>query len=214
MKKLAIFDFDGTIFNSVDDVIICFNRALAHEGFATLTRDEYFDVLGGNIDEMVSLILKDLNTPENIELIKDTYSRLYSESQKENSRPFPGIHDVLNRLQDEEILIAINSNRKNDSINHFVDEYFNDIDFVAIEGHNLEHPSKPDPFAVNGIIKKSNVSKDESLYIGDSSTDIRTAQNAAIDCIIVKWGYGNQYDWKNDNIIGTVEKPSEILNYF
>ena len=214
MKRLAIFDFDGTIFNSVDDVLTCFNKALKHHNFPTLTYEEFHEILGGNIDEMVSLILKDQNTPENIELIKDTYAILYNESSKENSLPFPDIPDVLKELQERSILIAINSNRKNDSINYFVDKYFGDIDFAAIEGHNPEYPSKPNSCGVERIREKVNVSKGESIYIGDSSTDIRTAENAEIDCIIVKWGYGNQDDWKSDNILGAVGSPSEILNYF
>lgn len=214
MKKLAIFDFDGTMFNSIDDVIICFNKALTLHGFPTLTYDEYLDVLGGNIDEVVAMILKDGNTPENIKLIKDSYGKLYSESEKENSKPFPDIHRVLKSLQEAGIVIAVNSNRKNDSLNYFIEKDFSDIDFAAIEGHNPAHPSKPDPFAVNRIMKKANVSKEESLYIGDSSTDIKTARNAGIECIIVKWGYGNRNDWENDYISGSVESPSEILNYF
>lgn len=214
MKKLAIFDFDGTIFNSVDDVIICFSRALEHHDFPPLTYEEYFGVLGGNIDEMVSLILRDLNTPENIELIKQSYSKFYDESPKENSLPFEGIPDVLRTLQDRGILIAINSNRKNDSITYFTDKYLEDVDFAAIEGHRPPYPSKPNPDGVEAIMEKFNISKDEALYIGDSKTDIKTAQNAGIDCIIVKWGYGNENDLENDYILGVAESPSEIINYF
>ncbi|MDO5832077.1 MAG: HAD hydrolase-like protein, partial [Methanobrevibacter sp.] len=121
MKRLAIFDFDGTIFNSVDDVFICFNKTLELNNFATWDYEEFFDILGGNIDEMVSLILRDRNTPENIDLIKEEYARFYNESLKENSLPFPGVHEVMRELQERGILIAINSNRKNDSIEYFVD---------------------------------------------------------------------------------------------
>ena len=80
MKRLAIFDFDGTLFDSVWDVVICFNRALEIHGFPTLTHEEYLDRLGGNIDEIVSLVLKDKNTAENMELVKTTYAKMYSDS--------------------------------------------------------------------------------------------------------------------------------------
>ena len=214
MKRLAIFDFDGTIFNSVDDVFICFNKALELNDFATWDYEAFFDILGGNIDEMVSLILRDRNTPENIDLIKEEYARFYNESLKENSLPFPGVHEVMRELQERGILIAINSNRKNDSIEYFVDKYFSDIDFAVIEGHNPAYPSKPRPCGIKKMRKKLDVSKDECLYIGDSSTDIKTARNAEIECIIVKWGYGNNDVLKSDYIMGTVETPSEILKYF
>ena len=214
MKKLAIFDFDGTLFNTVDDVIINFNVALKANGFPTLTREEYIERLGGNIDEIVSLILNDRNTPENIELIKREYGKLYADSKKENSKPFPDVLDLLMDLERKDVLIAINSNRTTPSIKQFVEKYLPDIDFLEIEGHNLDYPSKPSPFGVNRIIEMAGVSLDEAIYIGDSKTDIKTAQNAGIDCVIVKWGYGNQKDYENEYIMGAVDSICEILNYF
>ena len=214
MKKLAIFDFDGTLFNSVDDVMACFNQALTGNGFPALTYEEFVERLGGNIDEMVSLMLKDQNTSDNIEIVKESYGKLYADCPKEKSLPFAGVHEVLRQLQDEGILLSINSNRKNDSIKMFIERYYDDIDFLAIEGHNEDYPSKPNPCGVNKIREKLNVSRQETIYIGDSSTDIRTSQNAQIDCIIVKWGYGNHDAFESDYILGVVEKPSEILKYF
>ena len=214
MKKLAIFDFDGTLFNTVDDVVICFNKALKDNNFPTLTYDEYIERLGGNIDEIVSLILNDQNTPENIELLKREYGKLYGESKKENSKPFPEILDLLKDLQSRNIILAINSNRTTPSIKLFVEKYLSEIDFLEIEGHNIDYPSKPSPWGITRIIEKADVSFYDSIYIGDSATDIKTAQNAGIDCVIVKWGYGNQKDYENEYILGTVDRPSEILNYF
>lgn len=214
MKKLAIFDFDGTLFDSVWDVVICFNRTLEIHGFPTLTHEEYLDRLGGNIDEIVSLILKDKCTAENIELVKNTYSKLYSASPKDNTKPFAGTHEVLKALQDKGILLAINSNRTTDSIRGYVDEFFKDIDFKAIEGHDPSYPSKPSPCGVERIMGKLEVTKDETVYIGDSITDIRTSQNAEIDCILVSWGYGRKEAFESDYPLVTVDRPYEILNYF
>lgn len=214
MKKLAIFDFDGTIFNSITDVIICFNKALSVNGFPTLTYEEYIEILGGNIDELVSLSLKDKNTPENMELVKNTYDEIYGTSNRENSLPFDGMHEVLLELQKKGILLAINSNRKNDSIKMFIGKYYPDIDFKAIEGHNPAYPSKPRPCGVKKMLHKLKVSKDDAIYIGDSSTDIKTAKNAEIDCVIVKWGYGDTEDYVDEYILDAIEKPSDIFNFF
>ena len=214
MKKRAIFDFDGTIFNSITDVIICFNKALSVNGFPTLTYEEYIEILGGNIDELVSLSLKDKNTPENMELVKNTYDEIYGTSNRENSLPFDGMHEVLLELQKKGILLAINSNRKNDSIKKFIGKYYSDIDFKAIEGHNPAYPSKPRPCGVKKMLHKLKVSKDDAIYIGDSSTDIKTAKNAEIDCVIVKWGYGDPEDYVDEYILDAIEKPSDIFNFF
>lgn len=214
MKKLAIFDFDGTLIDSVDDVVISFNRALSEYDLPTLTREDYIGYLGGNIDEIVSLVLRDKSTPENIELFKKVYLNFYESSKKEATVPFPQSHDILERLQQNDVSLAINSNRFTYSIELFVSKFFNDIDFIAIEGHEMDFPSKPNPYGVNKIIEKANVGLDEAIYIGDSITDIEVAKNAGIDCVIVRWGYGNEEDWENDYILEAVDEFSQILKYF
>ena len=214
MKKLAIFDFDGTLFDSVVDVIICYNRALEIHNFPTLTRSQYLECLGGNIDEITALVLKDNNTPENVEMLKKTYLGMYDPSDKENTLPFANAHELLKKLQEKGVILAVNSNRTEDSLEFFINKFFSDIDFVSIEGHNLNYPSKPDPSGVRRILEKSQIQPCECVYIGDSKTDIKTAQNAGIDCIIVSWGYGNQNDWENDYILECVSEFDEILKYF
>ena len=214
MKKLAIFDFDGTLFDSIHDVLICFNRTLELYGFATLTREELIPCLGGNIDEIISLVLGENSTPENIEKVKKTYLELYNPSKKELTVPFENAYDVLKKLQDKGILLAVNSNRMTYSLEELVGKYFSDIDFVGIEGHNYGNPSKPDPYGANRIIEKANIDASEAVYIGDSITDIETAKNAGIDCILVKWGYAKKEDLENDypsKIIDDINDLIEII---
>lgn len=214
MKRLAIFDFDGTLFDSIDDVVICFNKTLEEYNFPTLTRGEYIPCLGGNIDDIVSRVLGKNATPQNVEIVKETYLEYYNSSKKDNTVPFPNSHDLLKQLHDNGVLLAINSNRLSYSLNDFVEKYFSDIDFVGIEGHTYPNPSKPDPYGVNRIIEKAGVDATEAIYIGDSITDIKTAENAGIDCILVRWGYGVQEDFENGYLLGVVGDEYEILNYF
>ena len=214
MKKLAIFDFDGTLVDSVHDVIISFSKALEIHNFPALTKEEYLDRLGGNIDEIVSLILKDKNSPENIEILKETYEKIYYSSQNNLTCPFPGVHDLLKSLQEKGIFLAINSNRKNDSLEIYVERFFSEINFVSIDGQIPDYPSKPSPFAVNRIMEKYNLDKKDCIYIGDSITDIRTAQNAGIDCLLVNWGYGRINAFESDYPIEVIDNTSEILKYF
>ena len=214
MKKLAIFDFDGTLFDSIHDVLTCFNKTLTYYNFPTLTRDELIPCLGGNIEEIVSMVLGKNSSPENIEKVKETYLECYNSSPKELTVPFENAHEVLKKLQDKNVLLAVNSNRLNYSLNEFVERYFPDIDFLEIEGHSYENPSKPDPYGVNKIIKKAGVDFTESVYIGDSITDIMTAQNAGIECILVRWGYAQKEDLNNDypsKVIDDITELTEII---
>ena len=110
--------------------------------------------------------------------------------------------------------MAVNSNRLTYSLEELVGKYFSDIDFVGIEGHTYGNPSKPDPYGANKIIEKANVDASETVYIGDSITDIETAKNAGIDCILVKWGYAKKEDLKNDypsKIIDDINDLIEII---
>lgn len=214
MKKLAIFDFDGTLIDSVCDVVINFNRALEVFDFPTLTRDEYLGCLGGNIDDIVNLVLGDNANPENFDNFKNTYLNFYYSSKKEHTLPFPKAHDLLRDLQERGVILSINSNRFTDSIESFVLKFFDDIDFLSIEGHSFDNPSKPDPCGVQKIIKKAGVSPHEAIYIGDSGTDILTAKNAGIECVVVKWGYGNQNDWENDYVLKAVDSMDELEGFF
>ncbi len=219
MKKLCIFDFDGTLFDSIDDVVSCFNSVLKEYGFPTLTCDEYIPCLGGNIDDIISEVLGKNSSPQNVEIIKEVYLDYYNSSKKEKTVPYPHSEELLRNLQDNNILLAINSNRLTYSLIDFVDKYFPDIDFVLIEGHNVDYPSKPDPWGVNNIINRANVSLDEAVYIGDSITDIKTAKNAGIDCVVVKWGYGEDNAFNHDYPIGVIDDFSQLydlldINYF
>ena len=211
MKKLYIFDFDGTLFDSVNDVVECFNIALEIHNFPTLTKEEYLERLGGNIDEIVSLILGDKNTPENIEIIKKSYGKLYAKSKNEQTLPFPKTHEILNALQKKGIILAINSNRMTDSIEYYIEKHFPDIDFALIEGHNPGFPSKPDPLGVKNILDATGIKASEALYIGDSIKDIETSKNAGMDCVIVTWGYGDKRAYENDYPILMISEMDDLL---
>lgn len=208
--KLCIFDFDGTLFDSITDVVNCFNRTFEKLGYETLDFEFYKKSLGGNINEIIPLILKDKNTAENVEMVKKTYAQIYCKDKKENTKLFEGIHELLKQLQEEGYILAINSNRKNNSIIHFIDKYADDINFIDIQGHDENYPSKPDAYGVNTIMTKANARKDETIYIGDSITDIRTAKNADIDCILVKWGYGIGNVYEDQYPVKIVENTGEL----
>ena len=179
-----------------------------------MTREEYIGCLGGNIDDIVSLVLKDKDTPETREDFKKDYLDFYDSSNKELSVPFEDSLDTLRKLQEKGVMLAINSNRLTYSINDFVGKFFSDVDFSLIKGHDLDFPSKPHPYGVNEIIRNAGVELDEAIYIGDSITDIETAENAGVDCIIVKWGYGTEEDWENDYILEAIDDFSQIFDYF
>lgn len=212
MKKLCIFDFDGTLFNSLDDVADCFNATLQKLGFLDSITDDYINAVGGNIYEIIRIILGNNATEENIQKVKETYEVLYNNDPKANTKPYDGMKELLTALNEKNIILAINSNRNPDSINYFLNRYLGDIDFLDIQGHVPTNPSKPDPYGVNTIIEKAEVGLDDAIYIGDSITDIKTAENADIDCVLVDWGYGLEEVYDNSYPLKIVSSPDEIMD--
>lgn len=213
MKKLIIFDFDGTLFNTMPDVANCLDIALKKHNFLQLTYNEYENAVGGDITQVISNVLKENNTPENIEKVKTTYQKIYLNNPNELTTLYDGIHQLLQTLQENNINLAINSNRKTESIKYYTSKFLNDITFNYIRGNNPNILPKPDPTNLLNILKKSNIKKEEALYVGDTNVDVETSQNAGVDCVIVKWGQGNEKNMNKNHIMGVIDKPEDLYSF-
>ena len=91
-----------------------------------------------------------------------------------------------------------------------MDKFLNNINFIDIQGHEPPNPSKPDAYGINQILQKTNIDKKDVVYVGDSPTDIQTAKNAGIDCVIVTWGYADYNLFDDDYVLKTISKPYEL----
>lgn len=189
MKKLFIFDFDGTLVNTLTDVSICFNKALEYYGFNTHPIEKYEELVGGNLDSIVKNILPNgYVTQDNINKLKLKYKEIYESFEKPNTKMFDGIEDFLRKLQSSGVRIAINSNKSQHILESTCKKIFPNINFDGIIGYVENVPSKPDPSGVYKLMELNCVSKEETIYIGDGETDVRTAENAGVDSVLVTWG--------------------------
>lgn len=190
MKKLVIFDLDGTLLNTIADLAAATNHALQHFGYPTHETDAYRYFVGNGINKLFERALPEAErTPENVLKIRSQFIPYYDVHNADLSRPYPGIEALLESLQGRGLMLAVASNKYQAATQKLIAQYFPGIHFVEVCGQRDDVPAKPDPQVVFDIIRKAKVSKEEVVYVGDSCVDMQTGANAAVTTIGVSWGF-------------------------
>lgn len=189
-KRLAIFDLDGTLLNTIADLATATNQALEACGFPTHPIEAYPFFVGNGINKLFERALPaEARTEENILRIRAHFLPYYDEHNADLSRPYPGIPQLLENLQAAGIQVAVASNKYHRATEKLIRHYFPTIRFAAILGQREGVPIKPHPQIVEDILALVPVSKEEVIYIGDSGVDMQTALNAGVESIGVTWGF-------------------------
>ena len=215
MRKLIIFDFDGTLVNTVTDVAICFNKALEACGFPTHPIAAYDRFVGGNLETVVSRMLPaDARASENIDRVKTLYRQLYLQSEKPNTKPYPGMTELLAELKTMGYRIAVNSNKGQLLLEDTVGKMFPPSYFDTVVGYVEDKPSKPNPYGVDEICRLCGCLREEAIYVGDGESDLATAANAGIPCVFVTWGQGDQLLAHDPRVYKTASSMEELGDLF
>lgn len=212
MKKLIIFDLDGTLLNTIADLANSTNYALKKFGFPTHPTDDYNFFVGNGINKLLERALPEGHkTEENMLKIKKEFLLYYNEHNTDDSTPYPGICDLLNTLQSRGFMLAVASNKYEAATRKLVKYYFPGINFAVVSGQKDNVPVKPDPTIVNEIISLTGVNRDEVLYVGDSGVDMQTTKNAKVTGVGVTWGFRPKAELESFNPDHIVDSAKEIL---
>lgn len=212
MKKLIIFDLDGTLLNTIADLANSTNYALKKFGFPTHPTDDYNFFVGNGINKLLERALPEGDkTEENMLNIKKEFLLYYNDHNTDDSTPYPGICDLLNTLQSRGFMLAVASNKYEAATRKLVKHYFPEINFIAVSGQKDNVPVKPDPTIVNEIISLTGVSRDEVLYVGDSGVDMQTTKNAKVTGVGVTWGFRPKAELESFNPDHIIDSAKEIL---
>ena len=213
MKKLVIFDLDGTLLNTIADLAAATNQALQHYGYPTHDTEAYRFFVGNGINKLFERALPEgERTEENVLKIRSRFVPYYDEHNADLSCPYPGIPELLSALQQEEIMLAVASNKYQAATRKLIAHYFPAINFVEVLGQRKGIPAKPDPSIVHDIIAKASVKKEEVWYVGDSNVDMQTAHNAGVTAIGVTWGFRPRTELEALHPAYIIKKAAELLS--
>lgn len=207
---IAIFDLDGTILNTLEDLADSTNHALKTCGYPERTMDEVRQFVGNGIRKLMERAVPEGTLVEEIDRVHETFTAHYKVHCADKTRPYDGIMELLQNLKKDGCKLAVVSNKADYGVQELCKQYFDGIfDFAVGEREGIR--KKPAPDSVNEVLKTLGCSRDRAVYIGDSDVDIQTAANAQMDHIIVEWGFRDVPFLIAKGAKVLVEKPEEIL---
>lgn len=209
--QLVIFDLDGTLLDTLDDLSAAVNFAMEQRGFPLHTRDEYMKMVGHGARNLMSRALpaEHRNDEALIDAVLADFRTYYNAHIDVYTKPFPGIPELMAELHHNSIMLAVASNKFQEGTEHLIKEFFPDIPFVAILGNRPNHPLKPDSEVVGEILQKAGINREAAVMVGDSDTDMQTAANGGIKGIAVGWGYRDMRGYLT--MVNTVEGLQKSL---
>jgi len=196
MNKLVIFDLDGTLLNTIDDLGTAANHTLAELGLPQHTLDEYRLMVGNGMRKLIMRALPQDKASDDafIDSTLKQFLEYYAAHIDVYTKPYPGIPELINTLSTDGYLLAVASNKIQAGAEKLIAEFFPGIPFVAVMGNSPLYPLKPDAAVVEYIMDKAGTGRNSTVMVGDSGTDIQTARNAGIPIIAVSWGFRPRHE--------------------
>lgn len=212
MKKLLIFDLDGTLLNTITDLGKACNYALGKMGFATHPIQAYAYMVGNGVRNLMKKAQQDADE-ETIDRLLEYFKEYYNDHCLDTTKPYPGITELLDNLVKNDIAIAVASNKYQEATEKIIAGALPQFNFVAVEGQIEGRNRKPDPSIIFSVLEKFPVAKKDVIYIGDSGVDIECAKRACVESIGVTWGFRSIAELRKANADVIVTHPAEILDH-
>jgi len=210
--KAVLFDMDGTILDTIEDLCRSLNYALALFSLPAVTNAQTAAWLGNGAKRLVEQAVGEAAGEEKCAQVLAEYRSYYQAHSGLYTRPYEGIPELLEQLRREGLLLAVISNKPDETVHTLVQQYFPaKFDFVL--GERADIPRKPAPDPLWRAAEALGCSADECVYLGDSEVDVRTAAAAGMDCISVVWGFRTREELLEAGASALAETPAEIRTY-
>ena len=190
MYKTVVFDLDGTLLNTIDDLADAGNRVCAARGWPQHTVEEYKYFVGNGIPKLVERFSPpQARTPDQLADTLAAFQADYGAHLRDKTAPYPGMPALLARLKAAGVQLAVFSNKADPLARQVVADYFDTALFDAVRGALPGVPTKPAPQGTLALMQAIGADPAATLYVGDSNVDVDTAHNAGLPCCGVLWGF-------------------------
>ncbi|MDR1656408.1 MAG: HAD family hydrolase [Deltaproteobacteria bacterium] len=207
--RAAIFDLDGTILNTLDDLADSLNAALVYLKLPALELETVRQMIGHGLNNLIETAC-DGRCP--VEILKVNFKNEYRQRQLNKTVPYPGIRNLFERLADRRWALGVLSNKDHENTKTIVEHYFPGA-FQIVQGALPDLPLKPDPAAVIEMVKNLEAAPRETIYVGDSAVDILTAKNANLTPLGAAWGFRTKTELIEAGAAAVFDRPIDILEY-
>lgn len=214
MKKYdtVIFDLDGTLLNTLDDLADSANFALSLYGLPNRTTDEVRRFLGNGVAKLIECCIPNGRYNEYYEKCLADFRKHYSKNMQNKTTPYTGIMELLRQLSEKGYKIAIVSNKFDSAVKGLNELYFSKYIKVAIgEMESKGVAKKPAPDTVFKALRELGSTPDRAVYVGDSEVDVKTAKNSGLPCVGVTWGFRNRQILNDEGANYIIDKPEQLV---
>ncbi len=218
MKRLIIFDLDGTLLNTIGGIGCACNEMLEHYGLPLHEIEEYNYFVGNGSLMLIKRALPEDKAADEAFLrqAKEYYLKCYRANLARETRPYDGMPELLQELSRRGVTMAVASNKFDDGAKFLVPHFFPDIKFAAVEGQKPGGRLKPDPDIISDAIGHSfpgGIERSEVLYVGDCEVDIDSATNSGLDYVLVDWGFRGRKGLEAAGAKCVIDTPAELLRF-
>ncbi|MBQ4129078.1 MAG: HAD-IA family hydrolase [Ruminococcus sp.] len=214
MYKLVVFDLDGTLANTLSDLASAVNKALISENLPTHRVEAYNHFVGNGIDNLIKQVVGKNCDEQTCKRVKAFFDAYYLEHLCDHTTAYDGMAKLLEQLDTLKVITAVHSNKPHTFVPEILQTLYPQHKFAIAWGKQNHYERKPSAQALNAMMQKLGVEKDQTLYVGDSDVDVFTAHNAGVKVCGVSWGFRGKAELTNagaDFIADTAEELLDII---
>lgn len=211
--RAILFDLDGTLLDTLDDIAAAANRVLATRGFPTHPHSAYRMFIGEGVARLIARVLPEAHRdPPTVQACVDAYAQEYARGWKDRTQPYAGVPELLDALVARGLPLAVLSNKPDAFTQQCVREWLAKWTFAAVLGASDAFPRKPDPAGALETARRLGVSPADCLYVGDSGVDMQTARAAGMGAVGALWGFRDKEELLSAGAQVLIERPGEVLD--